>query len=87
MLAIGRRSGAEPTGGEIFVQVRVLPWPPKEKIMWIKLSRWLANRLPKRVVYFAVVRLVAYATTGDYKMTSATTLGVMDALKRWEKQY
>lgn len=55
--------------------------------MGIKLSRWIANRLPKRVVYFAMVRLFAYATSGEYKDDVASKLNAIEALRRWEKSY
>ena len=50
----------------------------------MKVSRWLANRLPKWVVYFATIRLIAYATTGKYGNTIVPELGAMEAVQRWE---
>ncbi len=46
--------------------------------------RWLAFRLPTKLVYWATVRLIAHATTGDFADTFIPELTVMDALERWE---
>lgn len=54
--------------------------------MKIKIARFVANLLPKRVVYFAAIRLGAYATSGKYGDTLVPELPLMDALGRWEKQ-
>ena len=51
----------------------------------MKVSRWIAWRLPKKVVYWAAIRLIAYATSGRYGNTVVPELGAMDALKRWEE--
>ena len=45
----------------------------------------LAFALPKSLVLWAAVRLIAHATTGPrYGSTDATQLTAMDALKRWD---
>ena len=49
-----------------------------------KIKRWIAYRLPKWLVCWASIRLVAHATTGKYENTIVTELTVMDALDRWE---
>ena len=41
-------------------------------------------RLPRDVVYWAAIRLIAFATTGRYGSTVVPELRVMDALERWE---
>lgn len=46
---------------------------------------WLAQRLPKRLVYWCAIQLGAYATTGEYGMTIVPELTFMDALGRYEK--
>ncbi len=51
----------------------------KEK-MWTGLA-WA---LPKQLVYWCSIRLMAHATVGDYGNTDPSTLNAMDALKRWE---
>ena len=52
----------------------------KEKI-WVAIA-W---RLPRALVYWCAIRLIAHATQGFYASTNATELTAMDALKRWEK--
>jgi len=47
--------------------------------------RFLANCLPRKLVYFAAIRLVAHATTGEYSATVVPELRAMDALSRWSK--
>jgi hypothetical protein len=49
-----------------------------------RLLMWLAWRLPKQLVMWATIRLVAHATTGKYSSTVVPELSAMDALKRWE---
>lgn len=45
---------------------------------------WTAWHLPKKLVLWAAVRLMAHATTGKYGSTNATHLTILDALQRWE---
>ena len=47
-----------------------------------KIAMWL----PKKLVYFCVIRLMAHATCGKYGDTNATELDIMIALKRWETE-
>lgn len=54
------------------------------------LRRWrekallaLVWRLPRTLVYWCAIRLMAHATTGKYGADDPTTLNVMEALKRW----
>lgn len=44
----------------------------------------IAWALPKWLVYFASIRLIAHATTGSYSNQVVPELNAMDALKRWE---
>ena len=46
--------------------------------------RWLASKLPRRLAYWAAIRVIAHATQGDYKSVEVTSVSVMDALDRWE---
>jgi hypothetical protein len=55
-----------------------------------RLRRWrdslamrLAGLLPRRVAYWAAIRVGAAATTGDHGSTPAPELLFVDALKRW----
>ncbi len=50
-----------------------------------KLCRWIARHLPRGIVYFAAIRLVAYATRGRYSTTIVPELSAMDAIGRWER--
>ena len=50
--------------------------------MW----RGIANILPKRLVYWATIRLIAHATTGKYSNTHVPTLTVIDALNCWSQK-
>ncbi len=47
--------------------------------------QWIANHLPRRVIYFCVIRAWAYATTGKYSSTIAPDITVAEILKRWDK--
>jgi len=47
-----------------------------------RIARWLANRLPRRVVYFAIVRARAEVTTGQWSGTEATGITVSETLSR-----
>lgn len=47
----------------------------------------LAWALPRWLVYFAAIRLVAHGTSGEYDTTNPTYLGAMDALKRWGEPF
>jgi len=42
-------------------------------------------KLPRVIILWASIRLMAHATTGDYGSTTVPDLTAMDALKRWEK--
>jgi hypothetical protein len=45
---------------------------------------WFVWRLPRRLVYWCSIRLIAHATTGvRYGNTLPDDLSVMDALERW----
>lgn len=50
-----------------------------------KIQTAIAWRLPRWLAYWAAIRVMANATTGQYGDTDPTTLDVMTALKRWEK--
>lgn len=50
------------------------------------LPRWIAYLLPKRVVYWAMIRAGAYATDGKYGSTVVPEVTLVDVLERWEKR-
>lgn len=49
-----------------------------------KLQMWIIWKLPKWLIKWASIRLIAHATTGKYSSTIVPELSAMDALKRWE---
>lgn len=48
-----------------------------------KFYREFAWILPRRLVYWAAIRLIAYGTVGKYGKTVVPEFRAMDALKRW----
>ncbi len=50
-----------------------------------RVAYWTAWHIPRWLVYFATIRLVAHATTGQFSSTAVPELGAMDAIKRWDK--
>lgn len=52
-----------------------------------KIANKIAGILPKKVVYFAAVRLIAFGTTGKYGNTVVPELSAMNALKRYGNAY
>ncbi len=51
-----------------------------------KMLLWFAWRLPRSLVYWATIRLIAHASTGEYSATIVPELGAVEALKRWEQR-
>ena len=53
-----------------------------------RIKEWLQFKiawlLPKWLIYFASIRMIAHATQGKYGHTMVVDLTAMDALKRWE---
>jgi hypothetical protein len=49
-----------------------------------KVCVWIAWKLPKPLVMWCAIRLMAHATTGQYNQ-EPDSVSIMDALKRWEK--
>lgn len=50
-----------------------------------KIQMAIAWKLPKWLVKWAAVRLIAHATTGKYGSTVVPDLSAMEALNRWLK--
>ncbi len=44
---------------------------------------WLVDLLPKKLVYFCFMHVMAYSTTGDYGSTIVPELSGIDAIKRY----
>jgi len=53
-----------------------------EKALW-KITFWM----PKKLVYLCTMRLIAFATQGEYGDTVVPELPAMEALNRWEKAF
>lgn len=49
----------------------------------MKFWQWLSHRLPKKLAYFCVIRVVAYATSGQYGNELVPELKALDAIKRF----
>ena len=49
-----------------------------------KVWTWIAWRLPKKLVYWATIRLISHATVGEYSNQVVPDLNAIDALNRWE---
>jgi len=47
--------------------------------------QWLAYRLPRRLVYYAALRLMVHATVGKWSSQVVPELRAMDALMRWQE--
>ncbi len=50
-----------------------------------RVAFWCAWRMPKWLVYFCSIRMIANATTGKYSSQVVPELSAMDALKRWDQ--
>jgi hypothetical protein len=49
-----------------------------------RLIRKIVWWLPRRIAYWAAIRVMAAATTGEYSNQVVPELTAMDALKRWD---
>ena len=56
----------------------------KEHVNRDAFARWLAWKLPRRLVMWCAIRVMANATQGAYSNQSAPDLTAMEALDRWE---
>ncbi len=55
------------------------------KAWWcVTLPQWIAWKLPRRVVYFAYIRLHAAATTGRFSNRTPDEVTWSEAVKAWE---
>ena len=44
----------------------------------------VARHLPKRIIYWAALRVIANATTGKWSKQEAPSLTCVEAMARWE---
>ena len=47
--------------------------------------RWVAWKLPRQLVYWCAIRLLAHVTSGYWSKTVVPELTAVDALQRFEK--
>lgn len=71
-------------------------WRQRARARWfdLRLARWrawhdqlpsiVASLLPRKVVYYASIRLGVHATTGQHSNQVVPDLTFLDALKRWQ---
>lgn len=52
-----------------------------------RLRLWFVWKLPRGLVYWCAIRLIANATTGNHGSQIVPELTAMDALKRWEAEH
>lgn len=53
--------------------------------MRVKFYQWVANRLPRPIVYYAAIRLVAYVSTRQFRYRVVPSIGAMEAIQSWER--
>ena len=53
------------------------------KVYELNFWYWLVKKLPKKIIYFCFMHVMAYATTGKYSSTIVPELTGMDAIKRY----
>ena len=51
---------------------------------WEKITRYLAYHIPARIVYFCVIRVWAFGTSGVYSHEDAIRAEVDVVLRRWQ---
>ena len=47
----------------------------------------LVWHLPERLIYWSAIRLLSYATVGEYETQVVPDLNSMDALQRWSNDH
>lgn len=53
----------------------------------MKLAMFVAWHIPRWLVYWCSIRLMAHATTGQWGHVITPETTIMDALKRWDLNY
>lgn len=63
-------------------------WSVKDvcRVRGEKLQMWIAWHLPKWLVKWAAIRLIAHASASDQHTGPVPELTAMDAVKAWETQ-
>jgi hypothetical protein len=47
--------------------------------------QWVANMLPRNLVYWSAIRLIAHATMGRWSGEKVTEVTAVAALSRWDE--
>lgn len=50
-----------------------------------KIYRYIAWKLPRKLVMWCYMRVAAHATTGRWSQTIVPDLSMMDAIQRWDE--
>lgn len=71
-----------PTVGRIGIRLLLVRWRLREarEGAW----RWIAWRLPRRLVYWAAIRVMVHATTGRWSNQIVPDIEPAEILTRWE---
>jgi hypothetical protein len=48
--------------------------------------QWVANMLPRNLVYWSAIRLIAHATMGRWSDEQVTEVTAVAALRRWDEE-
>jgi hypothetical protein len=60
--------------------------PVQEYVIVNKFYQWVADKLPKKLVYFCYIRFMAYVTThGEGERMTPNEIGFSKAVDIWEK--
>lgn len=71
----------------MFWHIKIYWYEFKEKVGFEfkeKIGFALAFKLPKFLVYYCAIRVIANASSGKYSLQDLPKLKAMDALKRWK---
>jgi len=62
-------------------------WKHRMEVRGTKLAMGIVWLLPRWVVYWCSVRLMAHASTGQWGHQVVPELTALEALKRWDRDY
>jgi hypothetical protein len=48
---------------------------------------WLARRMPKKLIYWCAIVMIAQATSGENSKVEVSSLTAMTTLKNWDEKY
>lgn len=76
-------SGTKVIRGWWFSHLTIPYWVRRDRVRE-RFYRWLAWKLPRELVYWCAIRLIAHGTQGRWSSQVVPDLTAMDALLRWE---